>query len=295
MNSCKICVNYLRLNRYTVYGVKRCFSNTPILYSFYERDRVNADYHKYSDMPWDQFFREGNKAFVEECKKLWQETKDHFQQDRKYYKHGDTEVFWRFDSEECLKTWRVTSDKTNREGNSDCKLIINDKKKAVFSGNIDLSLPKDGKKRFSGYCGIKSFRKTKSFFREDFYYFSPFTHLELRVRGDGRNYSVNLGVGMYYDINWFTSYTFAIFTHGGPYWQVIRIPFSQFFLTSKGRTQDKQCPIPLNRIDRIGITCAGVAGPFRLEIDYIGCHVDWSHNEISAYEMYKIPKVFVSY
>lgn len=99
MNSCRFFKNYLRLSSYTVYDAKKCFSNTSILCSFYERDRVGAEYHKYSDQPWDEFFREGRKVFVQECKKFWQETKDHFQQDRKYYKHGDTDVFWRFDSE----------------------------------------------------------------------------------------------------------------------------------------------------------------------------------------------------
>ena len=45
----------------------------------------------------------------------------------------------------------------------------------------------------------------------------------MRVKGDGRNYYINLGTGMYYDVNWFTMFSYAIFTHGGPYWQTIRV------------------------------------------------------------------------
>ena len=64
--------------------------------------------------------------------------------------------------QECLKQWRLGSDKMNKEGQSECNLIINDNKKAVFYGNVDLSVPKDGKKRFAGYCGMRSVRKKVS-------------------------------------------------------------------------------------------------------------------------------------
>lgn len=70
----------------------------------------------------------------------------------------------------------------------------------------------------------------KSFFREDFYRLEPFTHIELRVKGDGRNYGINLGTGMYYDVNWFTMFTYAMFTHGGPYWQTIRVSKNIYFI-----------------------------------------------------------------
>ncbi|KFM62941.1 putative complex I intermediate-associated protein 30, mitochondrial, partial [Stegodyphus mimosarum] len=256
---------------------RRSFSCTQVRNSFFEKDNRGAGYEVYPDATLREHIRDGRKIFVEECKLWLKEVKEKFEQDPKLYYHGDTDVFFRFDSEECLKKWRVSSDKAYNEGYSECKLIVNDNGKGVFYGTIDTSPPKDGKNRYTGFCAIKSVRKKRSFLRDDTYLWSSFTHLELRVRGDGRNYAINLGLGMYFDVTWFDMFTYTFHTRGGPYWQVIRIPFSKFFLTSKGRIQDKQCCIPLNKVNSVGITAAAVSGPFRLEIDYIGCHIDHTH------------------
>ncbi|XP_042896176.1 complex I intermediate-associated protein 30, mitochondrial [Parasteatoda tepidariorum] len=257
----------------------------------YRRGTIPPEIH---DKPWQEHIKEGRKIFVQECKLWVDEVKEKFRQDRKLYQHGDTDVFFRFDNKECLKKWRVGSDKINNEGFSDCHFTINDKGKGVFYGNIDTTPPKDGKSRFAGYCGIKSTRKTKSFMREDCYFWDWFTHLELRVKGDGRGYAINLGLGLYYDVTWFSTFTYPMYTRGGPYWETIRIPFSKFFMQSKGRIQDRQERIPLNKVNSVGITAATVPGPFHLEIDYIGCHKDDSFKEKCAYEMYKIPKELVT-
>lgn len=74
------------------------------------------------------------------------------------------------------------------------------------------------------------------------------------------------------------------------------MPFSKFFLGSKGRVQDKQCPISLEHVTQIGFTVDSrhdAEGPFSLEIDYIGCEFDPSHTEKFAYEMYKQGKYIV--
>ena len=73
-----------------------------------------------------------------------------------------------------------------------------------------------------------------------------------------------------------------------------QIPFSKFFLTSKGRIQDKQNPIPLDKVTHVGISCGDKNnGPFHLEIDYIGLEFDPTHTEVFAYEMYRQPKYIV--
>ncbi|XP_054707410.1 complex I intermediate-associated protein 30, mitochondrial-like [Uloborus diversus] len=280
---------------YFVRDFNRHFSVTIAKNSFFEWDkRGGFEYPVFSKKTWQEHIRDGRKIFFEECKLFLKEIDETFHQDRKLYQDGDSDVFFRFDSEDCLKKWRVSSDKSNREGNSTCSLEINDKGKGVFYGNIDTTPPKDGKNRFAGYCAMKTLPKMKSFLREDVYDWTAFTHLELRVKGDGRNYAVHLGIAAYFDVSWFDMYTYTLHTHGGPYWQVIRIPFSRFYLTSKGRIQDKQCPMPLYQVNTVCILAAGVPGPFRLEIDYIGCHVDHRHKEIFAYELYKLPKEYVS-
>lgn len=70
-----------------------------------------------------------------------------------------------------------------------------------------------------------------------------------------------------------------------------QIPFSKFFLASKGRVQDKQYPIHLGRITNFGISAGDkVNGSFSLEIDYVGLEYDPNHKEEFAYEMYQTPK-----
>jgi len=42
------------------------------------------------------------------------------------------------------------------------------------------------------------------------------------------------------------------------------------------------------QINTIGFTLGdGVDGPFQLEVDYIGAHIDYAHKEQFAYEIYK--------
>ena len=75
-----------------------------------------------------------------------------------------------------------------------------------------------------------------------------------------------------------------------------QIPFSKFYMTSKGRIHDSQQAVPLNRITSFGITAGDKNnGPFRLEIDYIGLERDPTHTEISAYEQYKVPSFYAGY
>lgn len=135
----------------------------------------------------------------------------------------------------------------------------------------------------------------------------------MKVRGDGRSYLLNINTRGYYDITWNDMYHYVLFTRGGPYWQVAKvsflinitnkscvcfvfqIPFSKFFLASKGRIQDRQAPIPLNKITSFGITAGDrYGGDFSLEIDYIGLEYDPSHTEDFAYEMYKTQKNIVA-
>lgn len=76
----------------------------------------------------------------------------------------------------------------------------------------------------------------------------------------------------------------------------LQIPFSKFFLASKGRIQDRQGPIALNQISHFGITLGDkINGKFNLEIDYIGLEFDPNHHEEFAYEMYQTSKYLVAH
>lgn len=77
----------------------------------------------------------------------------------------------------------------------------------------------------------------------------------------------------------------------------MQIPFSKFLLASKGRIQDRQCRIPLNKVTGFGLSVSGRNGhdgPFGLEIDYVGLEFDPLHTEHFAYEMYKQQKFVVA-
>lgn len=70
-----------------------------------------------------------------------------------------------------------------------------------------------------------------------------------------------------------------------------QIPFSKFFLNSKGRVQDKQAPMNRTQVVSVGISAGDrINAPFRLEIDYIGLYSDPDHCEEFAYEMYQLPR-----
>jgi NADH dehydrogenase [ubiquinone] 1 alpha subcomplex assembly factor 1 len=119
----------------------------------------------------------------------------------------------------------------------------------------------------------------------------------MNIRGDGRSYLINIATEGYFDLTWNDVYHYILYTRGGPHYQTVRIPFSKFFLSSKGRVQDRQFPIPLNRVTSLGFSVGargGTDGPFNLEIDFVGLEFDSTHQERFAYEMYKQDKYIVA-
>lgn len=130
---------------------------------------------------------------------------------------------WTFNEHTNFNDWVVTSDSDHNEGYSTCSLGLSPTGKGLFTGNLSTQLVKDGKISRAGYCNMKSMRPTKSFKRDSFHDWSSYTHLVLRVRGDGRSYFVNLGAAGYFDINWNDQFHFALFTRGGPHWQISRV------------------------------------------------------------------------
>ncbi|XP_063803416.1 complex I intermediate-associated protein 30, mitochondrial [Pseudophryne corroboree] len=199
-----------------------------------------------------------------------------------------TSVMWEFRNSDDLQKWVVSSDlEIGGKSKAFLKLGSNSQT-ALFYGVLNSAVPRDGETNFSGYCTMRSTPPMGAFNRKLNYDWSNFNMLHLRIRGDGRPWMVNIQSEMYFSLSWDDMYNYFIYTRGGPYWQDIKIPLSKFFMTSRGRVQDRQYPLWPDKITTLGFTLADRAdGPFQLEIDFIGLCKDQSHTEEFAYESYK--------
>uniref|UniRef100_A0A0N5AXW4 CIA30 domain-containing protein n=1 Tax=Syphacia muris TaxID=451379 RepID=A0A0N5AXW4_9BILA len=202
--------------------------------------------------------------------------------------HGETVKEFVFDSPEALSMWNIGCDADEGYGYSKCELVPTDRKTAIFRGYLSTEV--DGKHERSGWASMKLNLK-KSFFRKLYFTrWSSYSHLLIKCRGDGRSYKVMLHCPGLIDVLWGNSYSFPLHTHGGPYWQYEKIPFSKFFLTVGGRIQDNQTRIYCDEISSVGIVLMDrMDGEFSLELDFIGITHDQSHREQFAYEVYSLP------
>lgn len=196
-----------------------------------------------------------------------------------------TRVVWQFRGREDLDKWLVTSDKVIG-GRSEVFLKMGkNNQSALLYGTLSTEAAKDGENSRSGYCAMISRVLRGAFERRQSYDWTQYNSLYLRIRGDGRPWMVNLREQMEFIQSQDRMYSYFMYTRGGPYWQEVKIPFSKFFFTNKGRIRDAQYQLLLDRISSIGFTLADkVDGPFFLEIDFIGVFTDPAHTEEFAYE-----------
>ncbi|XP_051503360.1 complex I intermediate-associated protein 30, mitochondrial [Myxocyprinus asiaticus] len=119
-------------------------------------------------------------------------------------------------------------------------------------------------------------------------YMKTFRGNNMRIRGDGRPWMVNISAETSFSHQSDDIYSYFLYTRGGPYWQDVKIPFTKFFLSSQGRIQDDQHVLWLEKVNSIGFTFGDKAdGPFQLEIDITALCNDHTHTGEFAYELYK--------
>ncbi|KAI1292891.1 Complex I intermediate-associated protein 30, mitochondrial [Halotydeus destructor] len=234
----------------------------------------------------------GLHTFKEECVLLKEEWVYKTRMDPKHLEPGDVDMLYKFDNAKTISEWKTACDSDWNEGFSTCDFRLSKNGHGLFTGYLDAErMPKDGRVNRVGWAHTSAPDARKSFYRYARYDWGNFTHLVMKVRGDGRTYGMLVRAKGFYDISWFDIYAYGIYTHGGPYWQLVKIPFSKFYFTSKGRVQDKQCALNLSDISGYGISIMDRnTGPYSLEIDYIGLENDPSHTEEFAYEMYYVPE-----
>jgi NADH dehydrogenase [ubiquinone] 1 alpha subcomplex assembly factor 1 len=98
-----------------------------------------------------------------------------------------------------------------------------------------------------------------------------FSGLELRIRGDGRRYKINLKTGLRADGILYR----AVFETREDEWQTLRLPFEEFLPTFRGRIAREAPPLDLSCVASLGLMISDRQdGPFRLEIAGIGAYAD---------------------
>ena len=81
---------------------------------------------------------------------------------------GDYEVPWKFDTKEKIEEWVVTADSDHNEGYSRAEFELGRNKTGIFHGYTDITVPKDGKTKVSGYVNIRSPRNYVSAYQHTF-------------------------------------------------------------------------------------------------------------------------------
>uniref|UniRef100_A0A336N067 CSON010484 protein n=1 Tax=Culicoides sonorensis TaxID=179676 RepID=A0A336N067_CULSO len=274
-------------------------STSAINQLFHEKSRKgDFDQRTADKVPKKTHILNGLRELKNEIKMWQEEMKDHLKMDPVLiYRPGEVDVAFRFNNNDALDKWVVSTDSDHNQGFSTAALEKSPAGYGLFHGNVRSEVPKDGRVKRAGYCNMKSMRSRKSFKREVALNWTPYNTLVLKVRGDGRNYLINIHTEGYFDVLWHDIYHYVLYTRGGPHWQTTRIPFSKFFLSSKGRIQDKQYPIALDKVTSLSFSVGAKGdsdGPFSLEIDYVGLEFDPNHVEEFAYEMYRMPKYLVA-
>ncbi|XP_012727723.2 complex I intermediate-associated protein 30, mitochondrial [Fundulus heteroclitus] len=245
--------------------------------------------------PWQRIkfdFSKGLEGITKHFKLLRQEFSDRLvgPEGKPIIEHmlEQNRVIWEFRGPDSLQEWTLSSDR-EIGGQSEIHLKLGRNNETCFLyGTLQSAPPRDGETRYSGYCSMRSKQPLVSFDRKKHHDWSSFNTLHLRIRGDGRPWMVNIAAESYFTHQKDDLYSYFLYTRGGPYWQDVKIPFSKFFLTHRGRIQDNQHPLWLDKVNTIGFTLGDKAdGPFQLEIDFIGVCKDYAHTEDFAYEVYK--------
>lgn len=264
------------------FGSKRGCSSSKQEEGFVDEYGDNVDFGP-DDRPLYNRVVDNVKMFHRETKEALTKEKFEFEQ------IGDIRKEFTFENEEQLNRWQLVSDSSRRVGYSQCQLAVTPLGRALFTGVIDTRVPKTGQLDQAGFCNMTSKFMKMSFGRFHRFEWHNYTHLVIRCRGDGRSYMLVIGCRDIMDHTYGDAYGYPLYTRGGPFWQVSKIPFSKFLFMSGGVVQDQQSQLPKHNASTLGITVGAIDGPFQLEIDFIGVEQILSHREHFAYEMYRTP------
>jgi hypothetical protein len=145
--------------------------------------------------------------------------------------------------------WRIVNDDV-MGGISSSKVTVKDDK-IIFRGNV--SLENNG-----GFASLRSQLKN--------YNFVNFSGIEIKLKGDGKRYSISMKETTYFNGYFYTN----SFETKKDEWIVVQIPFNQFKLYYFGKDTNSSKKIPLDNIKEISLLIGDKQeGEFKAEIDYI--------------------------
>jgi monofunctional biosynthetic peptidoglycan transglycosylase len=162
----------------------------------------------------------------------------------------EARVLFDFGKPDAARAWQPVNDGV-MGGVSEGRFRITDQGTMEFLGT--LSLENNG-----GFASVRSRRAGLGLKPDDI--------LVLRLRGDGREYLLNLYVPT---LRMASSYRAAIPTKAGE-WTEVRIPLADCYATSFGNKVPNAGPVDAPRVDSIGFMLSDKKpGPFTLEIAWV--------------------------
>lgn len=154
-----------------------------------------------------------------------------------------------FSQPDAVRPWRVVNDDVM--GGVSTSQFLWMEGVAVFTGTV--SLENNG-----GFASVRT--------QPGQYDLTGTDAFVIRVRGDGRRYKFTVRTEGRYNAALYQ----ASFEARQGEWQEIKLPFSQFTPTWRGRTLRDVPPLDPAKVNSVGFLIADKqAGPFRLEIDWI--------------------------
>lgn len=148
--------------------------------------------------------------------------------------------------------WRIVNDGVMGGLSSSQAIVENDK--IIFSGKV--SLENNG-----GFASLRSPVKD--------YNFEQVSGIEIKIKGDGKRYSISMKETTYFKGLFYTS----TFETKKDKWITVKIPFDKFRSYYFGRQVNSQDKILLNNIKEISLLIGDKQqGRFKAEIEYLGLY-----------------------
>jgi monofunctional biosynthetic peptidoglycan transglycosylase len=149
-----------------------------------------------------------------------------------------------------IDQWRVVNDGV-MGGLSQSQIKITQDNTAVFQGTVSLE-------NYGGFASVRTLPRT--------YNLSGYSGLSIRVKGDGKRYQFRVRIDTQFDGIGYRSH----FSTTADTWITVRMPFSEFVPTFRGRVLRDAPLLAPAQIRQLGLLIADKQeGAFRLEIDWI--------------------------